>query len=76
MALLSSDHLKCDVSDLATEEATPEQPFCEPGGVLFKLTTVPELTTVFEGPWLLSSKDPVEDSSVDHSTIQAKVVVE
>lgn len=35
-----------------------------------------ELTTVFEGPWLFSSKDPVEDSCVDHATIQAKVVVE
>lgn len=34
------------------------------------------LTTVFEGPWLFSSKDPVEKPSVDHATIQAKVIVE
>lgn len=31
---------------------------------------------MFESPWLFSSEDPVEDSSVDHSTIQAKVVME
>lgn len=34
------------------------------------------LTTVFEGPWLFSSEDPVEKSSVNHTTIQAKVIVE
>lgn len=43
---------------------------------LIKLTRVVELTTVFKSPWLFSSKDPVEDSSVDHATIQAKVVME
>lgn len=33
-------------------------------------------TTVFEGPRLFSSEDPVENSSVNHATIQAKVIVE
>lgn len=34
------------------------------------------LTTVFEGPRLFSSEDPVENPSVDHATVQAKVIVE
>lgn len=31
---------------------------------------------MFESPWLFSSQDPVEDSSVDHATIEAKRVME
>lgn len=34
------------------------------------------LTTVFEGPGLLPPEDPVEESGVDHPSIEAKVVVE
>lgn len=34
------------------------------------------LTTVFEGPWLFPSKDPVENAGVDHAAVQAKVIVE
>ena len=34
------------------------------------------LTTVFEGPRLFPSEDPVEDTSVGHSTVQAEVIVE
>lgn len=34
------------------------------------------LTTVFECPGLFSSEDPVEYSCVDHTTIEAKVIVE
>merc|ERR1719357_763182 len=37
---------------------------------------VPLRATVFERPWLLSSEDPVENPSIDHATIQAKVIVE
>lgn len=34
------------------------------------------LTTVFEGPGLFSSEEPVENPSVNHATVQAKVIVE
>lgn len=44
--------------------------------LMIQIPRVPELTTVFESPWLFSPQDPVEDPSVDHATIQAKVVME
>ena len=34
------------------------------------------LTAVLKGPWLFASKDPVEDSSVQHPSIETEVVVE
>lgn len=34
------------------------------------------LTTMFQGPGLLSSKDPVEDARVDHPPVQTEVIVE
>jgi len=34
------------------------------------------LTAVFECPRLFSSKDPVENPSIDHTSIQAEVIVE
>lgn len=31
---------------------------------------------MFQGPGLLSSKDPVEDARVDHPPVQTEVIVE